>query len=179
MDQGEDQGQSEMTSNEEVSSEQQVVEEPPSTGEQTVSSELNDSTSGKEKDDEQQKGQDSEQTTSQVPAKEKEEEEPTAKPMDKPPKKLRCFDPTGTVDILMGTAGITGDKPTTISQFLKKTIESWPDVNALCWKDKKEEPWKSLTYAQYEKLIYNVAKSFIKVMYCKPAWYIMYCVVMV
>ena len=97
-------------------------------------------------------------------AKEEGEEEPAAKPVDKQPRKLRCFDPAGTVDITVGQTGVTAEKPITVPEFCNKTFEKWPEVTALCWKDKKEDPWKSLTYAQYKKLIYNVAKSFIKVM---------------
>ena len=109
------------------------------------------------------------------------EEEPTAaKPaVAKQPHKMRCFDPTDTVDIAIGQSGVAAKKPLTVPQFFQTTFEKLPDQPALSWQDKKEEPWKSLTYAQYRKLIYNVAKSLIKVMYCKPAWYIMYCVVMV
>ena len=155
---------------EEVSSDQPVVEQPPSTDEQTVTSEPNDSAPGKEKGpekgDEQQNGEDNGQTTSEVKAKEDVEEEPTAKPMDKPSRKLRCVDPTDTVDILMGEAGINASKPVTVSALFERTFKTWPDVKALCWKNKKEEPWQILTYAQYKKLIYDVAKSFLKVMCC-------------
>lgn len=155
-----------MTSNEEkkeVDPEQRVDEEPLSTTEQAVSSELNDSKSKEENGDEQQNNEDNGQATSQDNAKEEKEEEPTAKPVDKQPRKLRCIDTTETVDILVGEAGVATIKPVTVPEFFKKTVDKWPDVKALCWKDKKEDPWKSLTYLQYKKLIYNVAKSFRKV----------------
>ena len=97
----------------------------------------------------------------------------------KQPRKECCFDPTGTVEIPIGQSGIVANKPLTVSQFFQLTFDKLPDNPALSWQDKEEEPWKSLTYAQYKKLIYNIAKSLIKVMHCKPAWYIMYCVVMV
>ena len=164
-----DQEQTEVTSNEEkeeVTPEQQIVEQPPPSDEQAESSEVNDSTSGKEKGDEQQQNsEDGEQAVSQVSAKEEEEEESTAKPTDKSSRRLRCVDPEGTVDIPIGSTGITVNKPVTIPQFFTKTFEAWPEVKALCWKDKKEEPFKSITYAEYKQLVYNVAKSFLKVMY--------------
>ena len=149
---------------EEVGSEQPVVEQPPPTDEQTATREPNDSPSEKEKGDEQQNGED-EQTTSEVKAKEEVEEEPTAKPVDKPSRKLRCIDPADTVDLLIGEAGITAIKPVTVPEFFEKTFKTWPDVKALCWKDKKEDPWQSLTYIQYKKMIYSVAKSFLKVIH--------------
>ena len=150
---------------EEISSEQPVVEQPPPSDEQTATSEPSDSTSGKEKVDEQQNGEGDGQTTSQVEAKEEVKEEPTAKPVDKPPRKMRCIDPADTVDLLIGEAGVTANKPVTVPAFFEKAFKSWPDVKALCWKNKKEEPWQSLTYTGYKKLIYSAAKSFLKVMY--------------
>ena len=160
-----DQEQTEVTSNEEkeeVTPEQQIVEQPPLSDEQAESSEVNDSISGKEKGHEQQqKSEDGGQAASQVSAKEEEEKEPA----DKSSRRLRCVDPEGTVDIPIGNTGITVNKPMTIPQFFTKTFEAWPEVKALCWKDKKEEPFKSLTYAEYKQLVYNVAKSFLKVMY--------------
>ena len=107
-------------------------------------------------------------------------EEMTTKPRKaKQPHKVCCFDPTDTVHIPMGQSGVAANIPLTVPQFFQLTFEKLPDQPALSWQDKKEEPWKSLTYAQYRKLIYDVAKSLIKVMHCKPAWYVMYCVVMV
>ena len=93
----------------------------------------------------------------------KEEDEPTTKAIAKQPRKLRCHDPTDTVDLAIGESGITAKKPATIPEFFKKTFDEMPDVKALCWKDKKEDPWHSMTYSEYKKLIYNVAKSFLKV----------------
>ena len=52
--------------------------------------------------------------------------------------------------------------PVTIPHFLKRTFDRFPNDPALSWKD-EEDLWQSLTYAQYKKLIYNVAKSFLKV----------------
>ena len=148
----------------EVTSEQQIVEQPPPADEQAVTSETNDSPSGNEKGDEEQKSEDKGQVDT------KEEVEPTAKPsaqpVDSPPRKLRCIDPIGTVDLLVGRSGIGASKPMTVPTFFENSFKTWPNVKALCWKDKKEDPWKSLTYAQYKKLIYNVAKSFLKVMWC-------------
>jgi len=173
-----------MTEKEELNLEQQVAEEPESTSGQTVSS---DSTSGKEKgDDEQQNTEDSGPGRGKDPANAKEadekptedsgpdngskpkeaDEEPTAKPVAKQPRKFRCFDPTGTVDIHMGNSGISTKKPVTIPEFFRITFDKMPDTKAVCWKDKKEDPWQSLTYIQYKNLIYNVAKSFLKVVSC-------------
>jgi len=91
----------------------------------------------------------------------KKEDEPTAKQ----PRKLRCYDPTDTVDLSIGESGIKVKKPVTIPEFFRKTFDGMPDVKALCWKENKEDPWQSMTYSEYKKLIYNVAKSFLKVMY--------------
>ena len=101
------------------------------------------------------------------------EEEVAAKPaVAKQPKKLRCFDPTDTVDIAMGGSGVESIKPVTVPQFFQQTFDQLPDAAAMCWKDDKEGPWQSLTYAQYKKLIYNVAKSFLKVV--NNPLYVMY-----
>ena len=93
------------------------------------------------------------------------EEETTTKPVAKQLQKLLCSDPTGTVDIRMGSSGITADKLMTVAQFFNKTFDWIPNNTALCWKNKKEDPWQSITYTEYKALIYNVAKSFLKVMY--------------
>ena len=61
--------------------------------------------------------------------------------------------------------GIAAKKCVTIPQSFKETFTKWPGVKALCWKDKKDDPWKYLTYREYKQLIYYVAKSFLKVMY--------------
>ena len=93
-------------------------------------------------------------------------EEVTAdKRVAKQPRKLRCCNSTDTVDIVIGASGVAANKPMTVPQFLQRTCDKLPNGVALCWKDKKEDPWQSLMYAQYKKLIYNVAKSFLKVMY--------------
>ena len=81
------------------------------------------------------------------------------------PRKFWCIDPTDTVEIRMGNFGIAAEEPVTIPQFFKNAFKMWPNVKALCWKDKKEGPWKSLTYTEYKQLVYNVAKSFLRVMY--------------
>lgn len=156
-----------MASNGEREEEQPAVEVPSSTDEQTVSSELI-----KDHGEEQQRSEDHDPAESGVNTKEKEEEkEPTAKPV-KQAGKLWCSDPTGTSDIALGQSGITADKPTTVSKLFKYAFETWPNVKALCWKDKKEEPWKSLTYTEYRKLIYNTAKSFLKVIHSCGCTYV-------
>ena len=89
------------------------------------------------------------------------EEEPV---VPKQPRKMYCLDPTDTVDIAIGESGIRALKPMTIPQFIKRTVDKIPDGKALCWKDNKEASWQSLTYTEYLKLIYNTAKSFLKVL---------------
>ena len=102
------------------------------------------------------------------------EEEPV---VPKKPRKMYCLDPTDTVDIAIGESGIRAVKPMTIPQFIKRTVDKIPDGKALCWKDNKEAPWQSLTYMEYLKLIYNTAKSFLKVLYyCMLCVYV--CIVM-
>ena len=94
----------------------------------------------------------------------KEEDEPTPKATAKQFRKLRCYDPSDTVDLAVGQSGVAAKKPVTIPEFFKKTFDEMPTVKALCWKDKKEDPWQSMTYAEYKKLIYAVAKSYLKVL---------------
>ena len=81
------------------------------------------------------------------------------------PRKLRCCDPTDVVDIALGESGFAAVKPMTVPQFFQRTCDKLPNGVALCWKNKMGDPWQNLTYAQYKKLIYNVAKSFLKVMW--------------
>ena len=97
-----------------------------------------------------------------------------AEPVAKQPRKFRCFDPAGTVDITTGQSGIRAIQPITIPQLCQKTFDKLPNGKALCWKDNKEEPWKSLTYAEYRKLIYNIAKSFLKVLHYSKIQYDMF-----
>ena len=148
-----------MSENEEISLESRE-EEKSSTDKPeepaVASTELADSTKGKGDED-------ANEGTSQPDT--KEEDEPTPKATAKQPRKLRCHDPTDTVDLAIGESGITTKKPVTISEFFKKTFDEMPDVKALCWKDNKDDPWQSITYADYKKLIYSVAKSFLKVLY--------------
>lgn len=113
-----------------------------------------------ERDDEEGKSQ-----VNEKPGESPKEEETTAKPVAKQPRQLRCFDPAGTVDIAMGRSGVEARKPVTVAHFFQQSFDQLPNHPALCWKNKKEDPWQSLTYTEYKKLIYNVAKSFLKVMY--------------
>ena len=83
----------------------------------------------------------------------------------KQPRKLRCCEPTETLDIAIGASGVAAIKPITVPQFFQITCDKLANVGALCWKDRKEDPaWQIITYTHYKKLIYNVAKSFLKVM---------------
>jgi len=79
------------------------------------------------------------------------------------PRKLCCFDSTDTVDIIMGESGVASIKPITIPKYYQATFDKMSHKKALCWKDNKDDPWKSLTYGEYKKLIYSVAKSLLKV----------------
>ena len=83
-------------------------------------------------------------------------------------KKLRCFGPAETVDITRGETGIEAEEPTTIPQFYNKIFRKKPNNRALRWKGKGDH-WQSITYIEYKKLIYNVSKSFLKVIYF--IWY--------
>ena len=65
----------------------------------------------------------------------------------------------------VGESGVSALQSMTIPQFLKRTVGETPDGKALCWKDNKEDPWQSLTFTQYMKLIYDTVKSFLKVSY--------------
>ena len=163
----------------------QVEVQPEATGEDEVNSKEVEAVSSPS-DENNEKPTTSERDEDKIEVNKKpetssQEEKPTAAEpaVAKQPRKVRCFDPTDTVDIDIGQSGVAANKPLTVPQYFQITFDKLPDNPALSWKDKKEEPWKSLTYTQYKKLIYNVAKSLIKVMYCKPAWYIMYCVLMV
>jgi len=79
------------------------------------------------------------------------------------PRKLCCFDSSDTVDITMGESGVAAVKPVTIPEYYQSTFYKMPHKKALCWKDNKDGPWKSLTYGEYKELIYSVAKSLLKV----------------
>ena len=92
-------------------------------------------------------------------------DEATVKRVAKQPaRRLRCYDPSDTVDIAIGASGIAAAKPITVPSYFQSTCDRLPNGVALCWKDGKEDPWKTLTYAQYRRQLYNVAKSFLKVM---------------
>jgi len=78
-------------------------------------------------------------------------------------RKVRCFDPSDKVDIAIGESGITAKKPVTIPEYYQSTFDRMSHKKALCWKDNKDGPWKSLTYGEYKNLIYNIAKSLLKV----------------
>ena len=82
-------------------------------------------------------------------------------------RRFHCCHPTETVDIAIGESGVEALPPVTIPEFFKRTFDKIPNGKALCWKDNKDGPWQSMTYAEYKKLIYSVAKSFLKVLY----WY--------
>jgi len=80
------------------------------------------------------------------------------------PRRSHCCHPTETVDIAIGQSGVEALPPTTIPEFFKRTFNKIPNGQALCWKDNKEDTWHSMTYSEYKKLLYNVAKSFLKVL---------------
>ena len=77
--------------------------------------------------------------------------------------KFCSIDPAVNVQITAGESGMEALSPITIPQFLRRTVDKASDEKALCWKDNKDAPWQGLTYAAYIKLIYDVAKSFLKV----------------
>ena len=83
------------------------------------------------------------------------------------PRRSYCCHPDATVDIALGQSGVEALPPVTIPEFFKRTFDKIPNGKALCWKSNKEGPWQSMTYAEYKKLIYNVAKSFLKVWYVR------------
>ena len=55
------------------------------------------------------------------------------------------------------------DSSVTIPEYYQSSFDKLPHKKALCWKDNKDGPWKSLTYGEYKKLIFSVAKSLLKV----------------
>ena len=95
--------------------------------------------------------------------KEGEQAKSNGEPVAKPARKRRCTDPSDTVDIVIGESGIRAIKPITVPQFCQKTFDKLPNGAALCWKNRHEDPWQIITYTQYKKLIYDTAKSFLKV----------------
>ena len=68
------------------------------------------------------------------------------------------------MDITLRESGILAIPPITIPKFFERTFDKMPTEKALCWKDNDAE-WMHITYSEYKKLIYDVAKSFLKVMY--------------
>ena len=95
--------------------------------------------------------------------KEGEQAKTNGQPVAKPTRKRRCINPSDTVDIEIGESGLRAIKPITVPQFCQKTFDKLPNGAALCWKNRHEDPWQIITYTQYKKLIYNTAKSFLKV----------------
>ena len=77
---------------------------------------------------------------------------------------MRCHDPADIVDIALGESDIEAKQPITIPELYKNTFSKVPNEKALCWKG-SDGQWQSITYGDYERLIYNVAKSFRKVTY--------------
>ena len=77
--------------------------------------------------------------------------------------KFRCFDPSDTVDIAIEEHDGHVIKLITIPLLFQSICDKLPDGVALCWKEGKVDQWQKLTYSQYRELIYNVAKSFLKV----------------
>ena len=77
--------------------------------------------------------------------------------------KFRCFDPSDTVDIVIEEHDGHVIKLITIPLLFQSICDKLPDGVALCWKEGKEDQWQRLTYSQYRELVYNVAKSFLKV----------------
>ncbi|XP_065885420.1 uncharacterized protein [Dysidea avara] len=76
-------------------------------------------------------------------------------------RRLRCHDPADIVDIALGESDIEAKQPITIPELYKNTFSKVPNEKALCWKG-SDGQWQSITYGDYERLIYNVAKSFRK-----------------
>ena len=60
----------------------------------------------------------------------------------------RCCtsDPSYSLDIALGVLGMAAMKPVTIPEYYQLTFDKMPDKKALCWKDNKDGPWKSLSY---------------------------------
>ena len=117
------------------------------------------------------------ETSAAIVTKPKEDKEATGKRVAKQPaRKLRCYDPSETVGIAIGTSGVAAAKPVTVPSYFQSTCDRLPNGVALCWKDRKEDPWKTLTYAQYRRQIYYVAKSFLKVMLYSEIAFVCYVV---
>ncbi|XP_065886216.1 uncharacterized protein [Dysidea avara] len=74
--------------------------------------------------------------------------------------KLRCSDLADSVYIASGETGVAAEEPMTIPDLYSNMFNKKPDEIALKWKDNGE--WQHKTYAEYKDLIYNVAKSFLK-----------------
>ena len=51
-----------------------------------------------------------------------------------------------SLDIALGMLGMAAMKPVTILEYYQLTFDKMPDKKALCWKDNKDGPWKSLSY---------------------------------
>jgi len=77
---------------------------------------------------------------------------------------LRSFDPSKAVFISKGVTGVEAEEPVTIPQLYNRIFRMKPNEKALCWKGKNDQ-WQSMVYIEYKNLIYNVAKSFLKVFF--------------
>ena len=87
----------------------------------------------------------------------------TSAPQYPPGSRVRTSNPHETVHILRSDQGLEAADPVTVGQMFMETVKKYPTRPALCSKESCDEDWKEITFAEYYKLSFQAAKSFIKV----------------
>ena len=83
--------------------------------------------------------------------------------------KIRTTVPSEGVELAIGKPGeLEGAEPVTFGQLFQQTVEEFPDIAALKWKERvgegeeSEMVWKTATYAEYYRSCLDAAKSLLK-----------------
>jgi long-subunit acyl-CoA synthetase (AMP-forming) len=77
---------------------------------------------------------------------------------------IRVTDPREPVKLLESLDPQSNTTPITVIDAFKKTVENFPQRNALMYKDELSDDgnWKSITYSEYKAHIEKMSKVFIK-----------------
>ena len=75
------------------------------------------------------------------------------------------WNPDEVVELAIGESGTETEKPITVGQLFKNTVDRLPLHHALQFKG-GDGLWKSITYTEYYDLCIRAAKSFLMVRTC-------------